>query len=151
MTEQLTDIFGMDSFNETVMKERLSAETFAAWKTAMERSEQLTGEVAQEIACAMKDWAIERGATHFTHWFQPLTGITAEKHDSFITPAPGGKAIMEFSGKELIKGEPDAPCDLRGPRIYDLGLHIAGVPSGGRLRRDAVHPHRILLLHRRCA
>ncbi len=108
MAEQLTEIFGMDSFNETVMKERLSAETFEAWKNAMERSEQLTGEVAQEIACAMKDWAIERGATHFTHWFQPLTGITAEKHDSFITPAPGGKAIMEFSGKELIKGEPDA-------------------------------------------
>ena len=108
MAEQLTDIFGMDSFNETVMRQRLPKETFEAWKTAMERSEQLTGDVAQVIAGCMKDWAIERGATHFTHWFQPLTGITAEKHDSFITPAPGGKAMMEFSGKELIKGEPDA-------------------------------------------
>ena len=108
MSEKLTDIFGMDAFNETVMQERLPKETFQAWKNAMERSEQLDRDVAQVIAGCMKDWAIEHGATHYTHWFQPLTGVTAEKHDSFITPAPGGKAIMEFSGKELIKGEPDA-------------------------------------------
>ena len=108
MVEKLTDIFGVDAFNETVMRERLPKETFEAWERAMERSEPLTSEVAQVIAGCMKDWAIERGATHYTHWFQPLTGVTAEKHDSFITPAPGGKAIMEFSGKELIKGEPDA-------------------------------------------
>ncbi len=106
--ERLTDIFGIDVFNETVMKERLPEEAFLAWKKAMEDGEPLEREVADVIAGAMKDWAIEHGATHYTHWFQPLTGITAEKHDSFITPAPGGKVLMEFSGKELIKGEPDA-------------------------------------------
>lgn len=106
--ERLTDIFGMDVFNETVMKERLPEEAFMAWKRAMEDGETLARDVADIIAGAMKDWAIERGATHYTHWFQPMTGITAEKHDSFITPAPCGKVLMEFSGKELIKGEPDA-------------------------------------------
>ncbi len=106
--ERLTEIFGMDVFNETVMKERLPEEAFLAWKKAMEDGEPLGRDVADVIAGAMKEWAIERGATHYTHWFQPLTGITAEKHDSFITPAPGGKVLMEFSGKELIKGEPDA-------------------------------------------
>ena len=106
--ERVTDIFGMDVFNETVMKERLPEEAFLAWKKAMEDGEPLGRDVADIIAGAMKDWAIERGATHYTHWFQPMTGITAEKHDSFITPAPGGKVLMEFSGKELIKGEPDA-------------------------------------------
>lgn len=108
MIEKLTDIFGMDVFNETVMAERLPEDTFQAWKKTMECGESLSPQVAEVIAGAMKDWAIERGATHYSHWFQPLTGITAEKHDSFITPAPGGKVIMEFSGKELIKGEPDA-------------------------------------------
>lgn len=106
--ERLTDIFGIDVFNETVMRERLPEEAFYAWKKAMEDGEPLGRDVADIIAGAMKEWAIERGATHYTHWFQPLTGITAEKHDSFITPAPGGKVLMEFSGKELIKGEPDA-------------------------------------------
>lgn len=106
--ERVTDIFGMDVFNESVMKERLPEETFAAWQKAMDDGVPLEREVADVIAGAMKEWAIERGATHYTHWFQPLTGITAEKHDSFITPAPGGKVLMEFSGKELIKGEPDA-------------------------------------------
>lgn len=106
--ERLTDIFGIDVFNETVMEERLPKEAFLAWKKAMEDGEPLEREVADVIAGAMKEWAIEHGATHYTHWFQPLTGITAEKHDSFITPAPGGKVLMEFSGKELIKGEPDA-------------------------------------------
>ncbi|MCR5530853.1 MAG: glutamine synthetase III [Lachnospiraceae bacterium] len=106
--ERLTEIFGMDVFNETVMKERLPEEAFLTWKKAMEDGEPLGRDVADVIAGAMKEWAIERGATHYTHWFQPLTGITAEKHDSFITPAPGGKVLMEFSGKELIKGEPDA-------------------------------------------
>lgn len=108
MAEKLTDIFGIDVFNETMMKERLPKDIFKALKKVMDNGENLTLEVANVVANAMKDWAIERGATHYTHWFQPLTGITAEKHDSFIEPAPGGKIIMEFSGKELIKGEPDA-------------------------------------------
>ncbi|MBQ8281527.1 MAG: glutamine synthetase III [Lachnospiraceae bacterium] len=108
MAMKLTEIFGVDVFNESVMRERLPKDTFKALKKVMDEGGELTREVANVVANAMKDWAIERGATHFTHWFQPLTGITAEKHDSFIEPAAGGKILMEFSGKELIKGEPDA-------------------------------------------
>ncbi|MDD6102163.1 MAG: glutamine synthetase III [Clostridiales bacterium] len=108
MNEKLTDIFGIDVFNESVMKERLPKETFKALKKVMDKEQPLSLDVANVVANAMKDWAIEKGATHYTHWFQPLTGITAEKHDSFIEPASGGKILMEFSGKELIKGESDA-------------------------------------------
>lgn len=108
MAMKLTEIFGIDVFNESLMRERLPKDTFKALKRVMENRGEMTLEVANVVANAMKDWAIERGATHYTHWFQPLTGITAEKHDSFIEPAADGKVIMEFSGKELIKGEPDA-------------------------------------------
>ncbi|MFU0827835.1 MAG: Glutamine synthetase [Lachnoclostridium sp.] len=108
MADKITEIFGIDVFNEATMIERLPKKTYAALKKTIENGEDLDPAVADVIANAMKDWAIERGATHFTHWFQPMTSITAEKHDSFISPAPGGKVIMEFSGKELIKGEPDA-------------------------------------------
>jgi glutamine synthetase len=108
MAEKLTDIFGIDVFNETTMIERLPKKTYVALEKTIQNGEDLDPAVADVVANAMKDWAIERGATHFTHWFQPMTGITAEKHDSFISPAPGGKILMEFSGKELIKGEPDA-------------------------------------------
>ncbi|MDD5934239.1 MAG: glutamine synthetase III [Clostridiales bacterium] len=108
MAEKLTDIFGIDVFDEKTMIERLPKKTFAALKKTIENSEDLDPQIAEVVANAMKDWAIERGATHYTHWFQPMTGVTAEKHDSFISPAPEGQIIMEFSGKELIKGEPDA-------------------------------------------
>lgn len=108
MSEKLTELFGTDVFNEATMVERLPKKTYAALKKTIENGEDLDPNVAEVVANAMKDWAIERGATHYTHWFQPLTGITAEKHDSFINPTPDGKIIMEFSGKELIKGEPDA-------------------------------------------
>lgn len=108
MADKLTDIFGIDVFNEATMIERLPKKTFAALKKTIENGEDLDPQVAEVVANAMKDWAIERGATHYTHWFQPMTGVTAEKHDSFISPAPAGKILMEFSGKELIKGEPDA-------------------------------------------
>ena len=108
MSEKLTDLFGSNVFNEAVMAERLPKKTFAALKKTLENGEDLDPAVAEVVANAMKDWAIERGATHYTHWFQPMTGITAEKHDSFINPTAGGKIMMEFSGKELIKGEPDA-------------------------------------------
>lgn len=101
-------VFGSDSFNESTMKERLSPEIYNAWKHCIENGVALQLDVANAIAEAMKDWATERGATHYTHWFQPMTGITAEKHDSFITPIGQGKVIMEFSGKELVLGEPDA-------------------------------------------
>ena len=100
--------FGEDVFNLKVMKERLPKETFKALKKTIDNAEPLDLSVANVVANAMKDWAVEKGATHFTHWFQPMTGITAEKHDSFISPTKDGGVIMEFSGKELIKGEPDA-------------------------------------------
>ncbi|MGB8453524.1 MAG: glutamine synthetase III [Anaerocolumna sp.] len=108
MAEKLTDIFGIDVFSEATMIERLPKKTYAALKKTIQNGEDLDPAVADVVANAMKDWAIERGATHFTHWFQPMTGITAEKHDSFISPTSDGKILMEFSGKELIKGEPDA-------------------------------------------
>ena len=108
MNGNLTELFGSMVFNEHVMKERLPKETFRAVRKTMEEGKTLDPAVAGVVANAMKDWAIEKGVTHFTHWFQPMTGITAEKHDSFISPTPDGGVIMEFSGKELIKGEPDA-------------------------------------------
>ncbi|MCR5145338.1 MAG: glutamine synthetase III [Lachnospiraceae bacterium] len=104
----VTELFGSKVFNDKVMKERLPKETYKALKKTIEDGAELELEVAKVVAHAMKDWAIEQGATHFTHWFQPMTGVTAEKHDSFIQPEEGGKVIMAFSGKELVKGEPDA-------------------------------------------
>ncbi|MBE6926072.1 MAG: glutamine synthetase type III [Ruminococcaceae bacterium] len=101
-------LFGSDVFNEATMASRLDSKTFDAWKQCIENGTSLPLDVANEIAVAMKQWAIEKGATHYTHWFQPMTGITAEKHDCFITPADDGTVIMEFSGKELVRGEPDA-------------------------------------------
>ena len=102
------EIFGSMVFDSRVMKARLSGEVYHSLKHTIQKGAKLDLSVANAVADAMKDWAVENGATHFTHWFQPLTGITAEKHDSFITPAPDGRVIMEFSGKELIRGEPDA-------------------------------------------
>lgn len=95
-------------FDDTVMEERLPKETYKALQKTIKNGKHLDTEVATVVANAMKDWAIEKGATHYTHWFQPMTGVTAEKHDSFISPKPNGKVIMEFSGKELMRGEPDA-------------------------------------------
>ena len=104
----VAEIFGIKVFNDAVMNQRLPKETYRALVAAMGIGKRLDIVVANVVANAMKDWAIEQGATHFTHWFQPMTGITAEKHDSFISPTDGGNVIMEFSGKELIQGEPDA-------------------------------------------
>ena len=104
----VTELFGSMVFDDRTMEARLPKETYRALQQTIKKGKHLDIEVATVVANAMKDWAIERGATHFTHWFQPMTGITAEKHDSFISPKDGGKIIMEFSGKELIKGEPDA-------------------------------------------
>ncbi|HHV73973.1 glutamine synthetase type III [Thermoanaerobacterium sp. PSU-2] len=104
----LKNIFGANVFNDAVMRERLPKQTYNALRKTIDEGLPLDPKVADVVANAMKDWAIEKGATHFTHWFQPLTGITAEKHESFISPTPDGKVITEFSGKELIKGEPDA-------------------------------------------
>ncbi|ABY95306.1 MULTISPECIES: glutamine synthetase III [Thermoanaerobacter] len=104
----LSDIFGSNVFNDSVMRERLPKATYKALRKTIDEGIPLEPAVAEVVANAMKDWAIEKGATHFTHWFQPLTGITAEKRDSFISPTQDGRVITEFSGKELIKGEPDA-------------------------------------------
>lgn len=104
----VTEIFGSKVFDDRVMKATLSARVYNTLKKTIDEGEDLDISVANAVAAAMKDWAVANGATHYTHWFQPLTGITAEKHDSFISPSPDGGVIMEFSGKELIKGEPDA-------------------------------------------
>lgn len=101
-------IFGMNVFNDSVMRERLPKNIYKSLKNTIDSGLPLDPSVAEVVASAMKDWAIEKGATHYTHWFQPLTGLTAEKHDSFIAPTSDGRVIMEFSGKELVKGEPDA-------------------------------------------
>lgn len=106
--DKVTGLFGSKVFNDSVMVERLPKDTYKILKSAIKEGKGIDSSIADTVASAMKDWAIEKGATHFTHWFQPLTGITAEKHDSFIVPTDDGHIIMEFSGKELIKGEPDA-------------------------------------------
>ncbi|MDD6301421.1 MAG: glutamine synthetase III [Ruminococcus sp.] len=104
----VSDYFGSLVFDDVIMKATLSDDVYRSLRKTIDEGAKLESDVANAVAVAMKDWAVKNGATHFTHWFQPLTGITAEKHDSFITPAPDGRVIMEFSGKELIKGEPDA-------------------------------------------
>ncbi len=106
--KNVTEMFGSMVFNDSVMQARLPKETYKQVQHAIKDGASLNLDTANVVANAMKDWAIEKGVTHFTHWFQPMTGITAEKHDSFISPVDGGRIIMEFSGKELIKGEPDA-------------------------------------------
>ena len=135
----LPAIFGSDVFNDTTMKERLAPEVYQSWKQCIRTGTPLELDTANHIAEAMKDWATEKGATHYTHWFQPMTGITAEKHDSFITPVSDGKVIMEFSGKELVRGEPDASSfpsgglratfEARGYTAWDPTAH-ASVKDG---------------------
>ncbi len=128
--KNITEIFGEDVFNDTAMRERLPKKVYQSLRRAIEEGSELSFETADVIAHEMKEWAIERGATHYTHWFQPLTGATAEKHDSFISaPLPSGKVLMSLSGKELIKGEPDASSfpsgglratfEARGYTIWD--------------------------------
>jgi len=106
--EKVTEMFGSMVFNENVMKQRLSATCYKAWKKCVDEGTPLSLETAHEMAAEMKNWAMDRGATHFTHWFQPMTGVTAEKHDSFISPENPSQVLMAFSGKELVRGEPDA-------------------------------------------
>ena len=108
MAATVMEIYGSKVFNEHEMRERLPSSTYKSLKATIEKGQPLDIDVANVVASVMKRWAIEQGATHYTHWFQPLTGITSEKHDGFVSPQPDGTAIMEFSGKELIKGEPDA-------------------------------------------
>src|SRR5262245_18106897 len=103
-----SETYGSLVFSDQVQQQRLSSAVYKALRRTITNGEPLDLSVADAVAAAMKDWAVEHGATHYTHWFQPLTGITAEKHDSFLSPNGDGKAVVEFSGKELIKGEPDA-------------------------------------------
>ena len=140
MSENLTELFGSDVFNDATMAERLPKKTYAALRKTIENGEDLDPMVAEVVANAMKDWAIEHGATHYTHWFQPMTGITAEKHDSFISPTPNGKAMAEFSGKELIKGEPDASSFPSGglrATFEARGYSVWDCTSPAFLREDA--------------
>ena len=129
MAANVMEIYGKYVFNEHVMKERLPSATYKSLKATLEKGQPLDIEVANVVASVMKRWAMEMGATHYTHWFQPLTGITSEKHDGFVSPMKDGTAIMEFNGKELVKGEPDAssfpngglraPCEARGYTAWD--------------------------------
>lgn len=138
----VAEIFGKNVFNECVMKERLPKSVFKKLKKTIEDGAELDPSIADVVAHAMKDWAIERGATHYTHWFQPLTGVTAEKHDSFISaPTADGKVIMEFSGKELIKGEPDASSFPSGglrATFEARGYTAWDCTSPAFLREDAI-------------
>ena len=108
MSMNVPDLYGSNVFNDKVMKAKLPKDIYKALRKTIENGTHLELDVANSVAVAMKEWAVEQGATHFTHWFQPMTGLTAEKHDSFISPTDNGEVLMEFSGKELIKGEPDA-------------------------------------------
>ncbi|MDY3888370.1 MAG: glutamine synthetase III [Agathobacter sp.] len=108
MSKLIPELYGSLVFNDTVMRDKLPKDIYKALRKTIDNHTHLELDVANAVATAMKEWAVELGATHFTHWFQPMTGVTAEKHDSFISPVEGGKVIMEFSGKELVKGEPDA-------------------------------------------
>ena len=108
VSKTIPELYGSLVFNDKVMRERLPKDTYKALHKTIQNGPHMELDVANTVAAAMKEWAIEHGATHFTHWFQPMTGFTAEKHDSFISPVGCGQVIMEFSGKELIKGEPDA-------------------------------------------
>ena len=129
MSKSIPELYGSLVFNDSEMKARLPKDIYKALAKTINSGSHLELDVANSVAVAMKEWALEHGATHFTHWFQPMTGITAEKHDSFLSPTGVGEAIMEFSGKELVKGEPDA----------------SSFPSGG-LRATAAIPHGILPL-----
>ena len=108
MKKDITKLFGELVFDEETMEKRLPKDTFKELQKTLKESKPLNIKIANAVANAMKDWALEHGVTHYTHWFQPMTGVTAEKHDSFINVKKNGKMILEFSGKELIKGEPDA-------------------------------------------
>ena len=136
----LPELFGCMAFNESVMRERLPKGAYSTLKNAIEKGGRMDLTTANIVANAMKDWATEKGATHYTHWFQPLTGITAEKHDSFIAPCGDGGVIMEFSGKELIKGEPDASSFPSGGlrATFEARGYTAWDPTSYAVIKDGV-------------
>ena len=158
-TKKATDEFGSLTFNEEVQRARLPKDVFRALRRASAHGEALDPNVADIVASALKDWAVEHGATHYTHWFQPMTGITAEKHDSFLNPTADGRAVAEFSGKELVRGEPDASSFPSGGMrsTFEARGYTAWDPTSPPWllmtpqRRDAGHPDRVRQLDRRGA
>lgn len=137
---KMDEIFGCKVFNDTIMRERLPKDIYKKVMMTKMEGKPLTKEVADVVANVMKDWALEKGVTHFTHWFQPMTGITAEKHDSFIAPAGNDKVIMEFSGKELIKGEPDASSFPSGGlrSTFEARGYTAWDPTSNAFIKDGI-------------
>ncbi len=138
--EATTELFGSLVFNDSVMKARLPKDTYKLVRLAIDNGKRLDLETANVIANAMKDWAVEHGATHYTHWFQPMTGVTAEKHDSFISPEKNGSVIMEFSGKELVRGEPDASSFPSGGlrATFEARGYTAWDPTSYAFLKDGV-------------
>ena len=146
--------FGCNVFNDNVMRERLPKETYKRLQNTMRDGHHLDSEVATIVANAMKDWAIEKGATHYTHWFMPLNGVTAEKHDGFLSPTSDGRVIAEFSGKELIQGEPDASSVPSGGlrATFEARGYTAWDPNSyAFIKEGVVHPHGVLFLRCRSA
>ena len=142
MADNPSEYFGCKVFSQKIMQEKLPKVTYKALMRTLQQGEPLDIEVANVVAHAMKEWAIEQGATHYTHWFQPLTGITSEKHDSFLNPGGDGTAIMTFSGKELVQGEPDASSfPSGGPRCQHRRPRAGVLPHQGRGLRQASRPH----------
>jgi glutamine synthetase len=150
--ETVADYFGSLVFNDDAMRERLPKETYKALKQTIREGKDLDLNIANVVANAMMHWALEHGVTHYTHWFQPMTGITAEKHEAFITPVGGGKVIMEFSGKELVQGEPDASSFPSGGlrATFEARGYTAWDPTSYAFIKGyhAVHPDGFLFVQR---
>ena len=159
LTQPGANVFGENVFSTAVQRQRLPKAVYKQLQETLEAGELLEPALADAVATAMKEWAMERGATHFTHWFQPLTGMTAEKHDSFYAPTGDGNAIAEFSGKELIQGEPDASSFPTGGirATFEARGYTAWDPDVARLhprepeRRGALHPDRVRVVDGRGA
>ena len=149
----IPEIYGSLVFNDKIMRSKLPKDMYKALKKTIENGTHLELDVANSVAVAMKEWAIENGATHYTHWFQPMTNFTAEKHDSFISPTGDGQIIMDFSGKELVKGEPDASSFPSGGlrATFEARGYTAWDPTSPAFIKDMdpLYPYCFLLLQRR--
>ena len=151
MPARVSDVFGSLVFTDQVQQARLPKPAYRALRNTITDGAPLDLSTADAVASALKDWAIEQGASHFTHWFQPMTGITAEKHDSFYAPSGDGRSLAEFSGKELVKGEPSVrrhAQHLRSARLHGVGSHQRPVAAPQRQQRHAGDPDRVRELDR---
>ena len=153
MDKRIPEIYGSLVFNDKIMREKFPKDMYKALQKTIENGTHLELDVANSVAVAMKEWALEHGATHYTHWFQPMTGFTAEKHDSFISPTGDGQVIMDFSGKELVKGEPDASSFPSGGlrATFEARGYTAWDPTSPAFIKDAyaLYSNCILFLQRR--